>query len=145
VTEVLDELDAGGRERVAALRAEWRFFWLEASLAETSHDDLSPRWTRPSMRCGRSPRPATLASRGCSSPTARRSASRCAATCGARHRQTAAGSRLRPLWVRLVLTADYLLTFTRNGAVLASAFDALEEIELTLNALAATWTDGDIW
>jgi hypothetical protein len=29
--------------------------------------------------------------------------------------------------------------------VLASAFDALEEIELTLNALAATWTDGDIW
>jgi len=40
VTEVLDELDAGGRERVAALRAEWRFFWLEASLAETSDADL---------------------------------------------------------------------------------------------------------
>ena len=80
-----------------------------------------------------------------------------------------AGSRLRPLWVRVVLTADYLLTSTRNGclcrrcslpscvrrrgrryvvysvldAMLASAFDALEELELTLDALAATWTDED--
>jgi len=40
VTEVLDELDAGGRKHVAALRAEGRFFWLDASLDETSHDDL---------------------------------------------------------------------------------------------------------
>ena len=28
-------------------------------------------------------------------------------------------------------------------AMLASAFDALEELELTLDALAATWTDDD--
>jgi len=27
--------------------------------------------------------------------------------------------------------------------MLASAFDALEELELTLDALAATWTDDD--
>jgi Mg2+ and Co2+ transporter CorA len=79
------------------------------------------------------------------------------------------GSRLRPLWVRVVLTADYLLTFHEErvslpavlapelppergrryvvysvlDAKLASSFDALEELELTLEALAATWTDKD--
>ena len=40
VTEVLTGLDAGGRERIAALRAQGRFFWLDASLSETSRDEL---------------------------------------------------------------------------------------------------------
>ena len=69
----------------------------------------------------------------------------------------------------MVLTADYLLTLHQErvslpavlapelppgrgrryavysvlDAMLASAFDALEELELTLDALAATWTDDD--
>ena len=40
MTEVLTGLAAGDRERVAALRAEGRFFWLDASLSETSRDEL---------------------------------------------------------------------------------------------------------
>ena len=69
----------------------------------------------------------------------------------------------------MVLTADYLLTLHQErvslpavlapelppgrgrryavypvlDAMLASAFDALEELELTLDAPAATWTDDD--
>ncbi len=35
MTEVLTGLDAGHRERVAALRAEERFFWLDASLSDS--------------------------------------------------------------------------------------------------------------
>nr|WP_270041876.1 CorA family divalent cation transporter [Solirubrobacter ginsenosidimutans] len=76
--------------------------------------------------------------------------------------------RLRPLKVHVVVTADYLVTLheervslpaalldrTPGGsgphivhavldAMLASSFDALDEVELTLDALAAMWTDGD--
>jgi hypothetical protein len=40
VKEVLTGLAAGDRERVAALRAERRVFWLDASLSETSRDEL---------------------------------------------------------------------------------------------------------
>jgi hypothetical protein len=40
VTEVLTGLDAGNRERIAALRAQGRFFWLDASLSETSREEL---------------------------------------------------------------------------------------------------------
>jgi hypothetical protein len=40
VTNVLNGLDAAQQARVAALRAEGRFFWLDASLSETSRDDL---------------------------------------------------------------------------------------------------------
>ena len=38
--EVLTGLDAGDRERIAALRAQGSFFWLDASLRETSRDEL---------------------------------------------------------------------------------------------------------
>jgi hypothetical protein len=41
VTEVLYGLDADKRERVAALSAEGRSFWLDVSLRETSPDDLA--------------------------------------------------------------------------------------------------------
>ena len=37
---MLSGLDAGVRERVAALREQGRFFWLDVSLSETSRDDL---------------------------------------------------------------------------------------------------------
>jgi hypothetical protein len=40
MTEVLYTLDAAERERIAALRAEGRFFWLDISLSETSREDL---------------------------------------------------------------------------------------------------------
>ena len=40
MTEVLHGLDAANRDRVAALRAEGRFFWLDVSLSEMSHEDV---------------------------------------------------------------------------------------------------------
>ncbi len=162
MTEVLDGLDAGRRERVAALRAEGRFFWLDASLAETSHDDLVAALDPPGhalrtlSATGDPRRSRMLLADGTSIAFALR--------CYVRSEEPVdgAGSRLRPLWVRVVLTADYLLTLHQErvslpavlapelppgrgrryavysvlDAMIASAFDALEELELTLDALA---------
>jgi len=133
------------------------------SLGETSRDDLAAALDRPELALRELPAAATRASRGCSSPTAASigSALRCYGTSEAP--ADGAGSRLRPLCVRVVLTADYLLTLHeervslpavlapelppgRGGryavcsvldAMVASAFDALEELALTLDALAA--------
>ena len=80
-----------------------------------------------------------------------------------------AASRLRPVRVDVIITADYLVTlhdervslptvlapelppergpryvvYAVLDAMLETTFDGLEEVELTLDALAATWTDGD--
>ena len=85
-----------------------------------------------------------------------------------RRRPTRAAYRLRPLQVHVLVTGDYLLTLHEErvslpaalapdlpeerskryvvysvlDAMLATTFDALEEVELTLDALATTWTDG---
>ena len=40
MTEFLRELDPPERDRVASMGAQGRLFWLDASLAETSRDDL---------------------------------------------------------------------------------------------------------
>jgi magnesium transporter len=169
VTEVLHGLDAEARERVAALRAQRRFFWLDASLAETSHDDLVAALDPPghALRAlaptGDTRLSRTVHADGASIGFALR--------CYVRSEALAAGdgSRLCPLRVRVVLTAEYLLTvheervslpaalapelppergrhhvvYSVLDAMLASSFDALEEVELTLDALAATSTDGD--
>ena len=50
MTEVFTGLAAADRERVAALRAEGRFFWLDASLSETSRDELVDTLGFPSAR-----------------------------------------------------------------------------------------------
>ena len=110
MTEVLDELDAGGRERVAALRAAGRFFWLDASLAETSHDDLVAALDPPEHALR------TLSTTGDPGQSRMLLADGAsigfALGCYVRSEAPAdgAGSRLPPLWVRVVLTADYLLT-----------------------------------
>ncbi len=169
MTEVLHRLDAEARERIAALRAEGRFFWLDASLAETSHDNLvaaldPPEHALRALAASRYPRQSrTVHADGASIGFALR--------CYVRPAALAAGdgSRLRPLWVRVLLTADYLLTLHEErvslpallapeispergphyvvysvlDAMLATTFDALEELELTLDALAASWTEGD--
>jgi hypothetical protein len=37
-------LEGAERQRVAALRAQSQFFWLDVSLSETSRDDLNFGW-----------------------------------------------------------------------------------------------------
>jgi magnesium transporter len=169
VTEVLYGLDAGARERVAALRAQGRFFWLDASLAETSRDDLVAALDPP--RHALQALPATGDARLSRMLHADGASIGFALRCYVEPEAPADrdGSRLRPLWVLVILTADYLLTvhhervslpavlapelppargrryvvYSLLDATLASTFDALEEVELTLDAFAETWTDGD--
>ena len=168
MAEILRGIDAHTRKRVAALRAQGQFFWLDVSLAETSRDDVIELLE---------PAPHALQALPRSSEVG---ASRAVFADGAsiafalpcyveRNAQTdQASSRLRPLQVHVVVTADYLVTLHEErvslpaalldrapggggrhlvhavlDAMLASAFDALDEVELTLDALAATWTGGD--
>jgi magnesium transporter len=168
VTDVLHGLDGvQGRERVAALRAQGRFFWLDVSLSETSRDDLRDTLGVPERALqtrGRSGDIYTLRAIADSESVV---FDLCcyvepaAAPAAARH-------RLRPVKVHVVVTGGYLLTLheerlalaltprpgTAGGpqqgyvvysvldAIVASTFSALEEVGVSLDALAASSTDG---
>jgi magnesium transporter len=157
VTEVLTGLAAGDRERIAALRAEGRFFWLDASLSETSRDELVDTLALPERALeGRS--------RARADAQSVEFALRCYV---AMERPADRGTyRLTPIEVRVVVTSEYLLTlhdgrvslpallaigllqgrsrgyvvYSVLEAILASASDALEEVEESLDSLAATVT-----
>jgi magnesium transporter len=169
VTEVLYGLGAAQRERVATLRGQGRFFWLDASLRETRREDLQDLldtaggalWALSASDDHRASRAfhVDAASIGF--------ALRCFV--GSEGPAGPDASDLRPLRVHVVVTGDYVLTLHEEqvslpavlapdlpsdrgrryvvyavlDAMLASTFDALEEVELTLDALAASWTDQD--
>lgn len=161
MTEVLAGLDAGNRERIASLRAHKRFFWLDVSLSETSRDELVDVLGIP-KREGRGPSSRIHADREsvdfvlrCYVPMERRAEK--------------AAYRLTPIEVQVVVTSDYLLTlhaervelpavlavdlpegrskgyvvYSVLDAVLASASDALEEVEDGLDSLTASLVGGD--
>jgi magnesium transporter len=166
VTEVLYGLDAAERQRVAALREQGRFFWLDVSLSETTPDDLRGALGVPERAFRGLPGSGQV------------SGSRTVHADGqsvvfALHtyvpRASADGAYgLRVLRVQVVVTADYLLTLHEErvslpamldpdlpeerskryvvysvlDAMLATTFDALEEVELRLDVLAAGWTEG---
>jgi magnesium transporter len=155
VTEVLTGLAAGDRERVLALRAEGRFFWLDASLSDTSRDELVDALGVPE--------------RALEGPSRIRADAqsvdfglRCYA---AMERPAGEGAyRLRPIEVRVIVTSEFLLTlhdervalptvlaielpqgrskgyvvYSVLDAMLVSASDALEEVEESLDSLAAS-------
>jgi magnesium transporter len=155
VTEVLTGLAAGDRERVAALRAEGRFFWLDASLRETSRDELVDALGVPER-----------AVRGPSRVHADGESVDFVLRCYIATERPAekAAYRLRPIEVQVVVTSDYLLTlhdarvslpallpidlprgrsrgyvvYSVLDAMLVSASDALEEVEDSLDSLAAS-------
>jgi magnesium transporter len=168
VTEVIYGLDAAGRERAAAERAQGRFFWLDVSLSETSRDDLVDALGVPEGALGTLPR-----SGDASVSRTFHADGECVAFALHCHVESGAAVgdavfRLRPLAVHVVVTGEYLLTlhaervslpdvlapdlpeertkgyvvYSVLDAMIASSFDALEEVELTLDTLAATWTDG---
>ena len=159
MTEVLTGLAAGSRQRVAALRAEGQFFWLDASLSETSRDELVDTLGVPERALEGGPRVRADAQFV-------DFALRCYV---AMERPAARGAyRLRPIEVRVVVTSEYLLTlhdervslsavlavdlpqgrsrgyvvYSVLDAMLVSASDALEEVEDSLERLAATLAGG---
>ena len=169
MTDLLYGLDAAERERVAALRAEGRFFWLDVSLSETSRGDLVDALGIPERAQG-----ALRRTRDGSASRAFHAdgesvvfALRCYVEIEPENEQD--GYRLRPIEVHVLLTSDYLLTLHHErvslqavlapdlpqgrskryvvysvlDAMLATTSDALDEVEVRLDALVATWTEGD--
>jgi magnesium transporter len=167
VTEVLYGLDAAERQRVAALRAQGSFYWLDVPLSETNLDDLRETLgvPEPALRglsgSGQVSGSRTLHADGQSVVFAVNAYVATAPAEGAAY-------RLRALKVHVLVTGEYLLTLHEERvslpatlapdlpeerskryvvysvleAMLASTFDALEEVEVRLDALAATWTEG---
>jgi magnesium transporter len=159
VTEVLTGLDAGDRERIAALRAQGRFFWLDASLSETSREELVDVLGAPER-----------AVRGPSRVHADGGSVDFVLRCYVAMERPAeeAAYRLRPIQVQVVVTGDYLLTLHEErvalpavlavdlpqgrskgyvvysvlDAMLVSASDALEEVEDSLDGLAGSLAGG---
>jgi magnesium transporter len=169
VTEVLYGLDAAERERVAALRAEGRFSWLDVSLSETSRDDLVDALDVDERALGalRSTRDGYASRAFHADGESVVFALRCYLELEPVEEQAA--YRLRPMEVQVVVTSDYLLTlhdervslpavlapdlppgrskryvvYSVLDALVATTSAALDEVELRLDALVAAWTEGD--
>jgi magnesium transporter len=168
VSDVLHGFDAEQRERVAVLRAEGRFFWLDVSLSETSRDDLFDALAIPNgaLRALPDSADASAPRRFHADGEAVVFALRCYVDSEPAPDETA--YRLRPLEVSVVVTGEYLLTLHEErvslpaalapdlpqertkgyvvysvlDAIVATTFDALEEVELRLDALAKTSSEG---
>jgi Mg2+ and Co2+ transporter CorA len=120
VTDLLYGLDAADRERVAALRAEGRFFWLDVSLSETSREDLVDALGIPERVLG-----ALWRSRDGFSSRAFHAdgeslvfALRCYVELEPEREQDE--YRLRPIEVHVLLTSDYLLTLHHERVSLSA-------------------------
>jgi magnesium transporter len=169
MTEVLYGLDTAERERVAALRAEGRFFWLDVSLSETSHEDLVDALGIQERVLGalRSTRDGYPSRAFHADGESVIFALRCYVELEPQEGQDA--YRLRPMEVQLLITSDYLLTlhdervslpavlapdlpprrskqyvvYSVLDAMFATTSDALDEIELKLDTLVAAVTEGE--
>src|SRR5512134_3598368 len=110
MTEMLSGLNAAERERVAALRAEGRFSWLDVSLSETSRDDLVDALDVDERALGalRSTRDGYASRAFHADGESVVFALRCYVELEPVEEQAA--YRLRPMEVQVVVTSDYLLT-----------------------------------
>jgi magnesium transporter len=168
VTDVLSGLDGAQRARIADLRRHGRFFWLDLSLREAGRDRLVEALgvpeAAPRALPGSGDAPASRRFHADGESVA--FTLRCYVDATARGGEAA--FRLRPLEVRVVITTDYLLTLHEDpislpaalaadlpqersrryvvyavlDAMLDSTLDALEEVDLRVEGLAATWDDG---
>ena len=168
MTDVLTGLDAAQRARVDALRAQGRFFWIDVSLGEATHDDL--------VEALAIPEGALRALPGAGAASASRTfhadgesvafTLRCYVDAATPAEDAA--FRLRPLEVRVVITGDYLATLhverislpavlaldlPEQGsrahivyavlvAMLESTFDALDQVAQGLEGPEVTWAEG---
>jgi len=168
VTDVLYGLDAAQRARVDALRAEGRFFWIDASLAETTHDDLVEALAIPEGALRALPGSGDASASRTFHADGESVALTLRCYVDAETPAEDAHFRLRPLEVRVVITGDYLLTLhverislpavlaldlPQQGsrphavypvlvAMLESTFDALDEVAQGLEGLEVTWAEG---
>jgi magnesium transporter len=168
VTNVLTGLDAAQQARIGALRAEGHFFWLDVSLSETSRSDLVEVLGVPegALRALPGSGDAHAARMFYADGQSVAFTLRCYVEREAPVDEAA--YRLRPVEVRVVVTSDYLMTlheerlslpavlapslpeqrakpyvvYTVLDALLESTFDALGEVELTLEGLTETWAEG---
>jgi magnesium transporter len=169
VTEVIDRLDGADRDRVADLRARGTFFWLDVSLSETTLDEVRNALAMPesAARALRRSADGYTSRKFHADGASVVFALRCYV-----EPETPADApayRLRPVKVHVLVTGAYLLTLhaervslptvlTPNlpeergeryvvyavvDAILGSTWEALEEVELRLDALASTSTDPD--
>jgi magnesium transporter len=164
---MLSGLAAAERERVAALRGEGRFFWVDVSLSETSQDDLVDALGVPE-RALRALASSDDASASRTFHADRESlvfALRCYFEPEAPAEEAA--YRLRPAEVQVVVTGEYLLTLHEERislpavlapelqeerskpyvvyavleAMLETTSDALAEVERRLDAIGAAWAE----
>ena len=167
MTEIVEGLDGAAREKVAELLESGHFFWLDVALSDTSPDDLRevlgiPEETLHALL--------GFGTDHMSSRKFHADGKRVAFALSAYLESTVpvddAAERLRAVEVHLLVAGEYLLTvheervalpelltpYTPEGrseqyvvyavldAMIASAFDALNEIELTLDDLAVMST-----
>ena len=168
MTDVLFGLDAGERERVAALRAEGRFFWIDVSRGETTREDLVHALGIPERASAalQSPRDGYASRAFHADGESVVFALRCYVDS---EPDDGAEYRLRPIEVQVLVTSEYLLTlhdepvslpavlavdlprerskryvvYSVLDAMLATTSDALDEVEVRLDALVAAWTQGE--
>ena len=168
MTDVLSGLDGAQRARIADLRRQGRFFWLDLSLQEAGRDRLVEALGVPeaALRALPGSGDASTSRRFHADGESLAFTLRCYVDATAPAGEAA--FRLRPLEVRVVITTDYLLTLHEDPislpaalsadlpqersrryvvyavleAMLDSTFDALEEVDLRMEGLAATSEDG---
>jgi magnesium transporter len=168
VSDVLYGFDAEQRERVAALRAAGRFFWLDVSLSEISLDALVDALAIPdgALRVLPDSADAAVSRRFHADGEDVAFTVRCYVESEPPADETA--YRWRPIDVAVVITGEYLLTLHQErvslpaaldpdlpgersqgyvvysvlDAMVASTFDALEEVERGLDALARSSSTG---
>jgi Mg2+ and Co2+ transporter CorA len=168
VSEIVEGLDGDQRDRIAALRQAGRFFWVDVSLSTTSPSDLSDSLGIPKhivdglLSFGDAhPSARKFLADG------QRVAFGIACYLESDQPRDGAPYRLRAVEVGVLVSGDYLLTVHRErlslpallepympegrseqyavyaalDAIVASAFDALNEVEETLDDLALMSAD----
>jgi magnesium transporter len=167
VTAVLDRFDAAQSDEVDSLREQGRFFWLDVSLSETSQSALVDALAIPD----RAVDALSAHGDGYISRTLQADGDFVIFPLHCHVRTNAADDeayRWQPLEVVVLVTGDYLLTvhdepvslpdalaldlpagrskpyvvYAVLDAMLASTFDALNEVELRLDGVASMWTGG---
>ena len=168
MTEIVEGLGAAKRDRVEALREAGRFFWIDVSLKESSPKELGDALAVPAraLRALLAFGEAHSSSRKFHADGERVVF---AFSCFLESGEPADESpyRLRPVEVHVLVSGQYVLTLHREpvslpdlldaytpegrseqyavyailDAMVASAFDALSEVELTLDDLAVMSTD----